>query len=41
MLISPLAHVTPTEVPTGILLFAAGVVVGGAVAFAFRFMRTR
>jgi len=40
MLTNPLAHVTLTEVPAGLLLFSAGIVLGGLVAFAFRYLRT-
>ena len=35
-----LAHITLTEVPAGMLLFSAGIVIGGLVAFAFRYLRT-
>ncbi len=40
MLINTLAHITLTEVPAGMLLFSAGIVVGGLVAFAYRYLRT-
>ncbi len=41
MPISSLAHVTLTEVPTGMLLFVAGLILGGAVVLALRKVRTR
>jgi len=40
MLTNTLAHITLTEVPTGLLLFSAGFVLGGLVIFAIRYLRT-
>jgi len=40
MFSNTLAHITLTEVPTGLLLFSAGIVLGGLLALAIRFLRT-
>ena len=40
MLTNTLAHITISEGPAGLLLFAAGVVLGGIVTLAIRYGRT-
>lgn len=36
-----LSHITLTEVPSALVLFAAGIVLGGLVTFALRYARIR
>ena len=41
MLTHTLAHLTFTEVPAALVLFATGMMLGSLVTLAFRYVRTR